>query len=68
MGRAVTARLLASDADRAEIAARDRHARSRGVNAVPTFVVANQYALSGAQPVSLWQQVIDEITEKTGTR
>lgn len=66
MDREVTARLLASDADRAEIAARDAHARSRGVTAVPTFVIANQYALSGAQPVDLWHQVISEITEKTG--
>jgi predicted DsbA family dithiol-disulfide isomerase len=31
---------------------------------VPTYVVANQYALSGAQPVALWQQVIDEIAGK----
>jgi predicted DsbA family dithiol-disulfide isomerase len=61
---AVVARLLASDADRDDILARDRHARSRGVNAVPTFVIANQYALSGAQPVALWQQVIDEIAAK----
>ena len=68
MDPAVTARLLASDADRADIAARDAHARSRGVTAVPTYVIANQYALSGAQPVALWHQVIGEITEKTGGR
>jgi predicted DsbA family dithiol-disulfide isomerase len=68
MDPAVAARLLASDADRAEIAARDAHARSRGVNAVPTFVIANQYALSGAQPVSLWQQVIAELAERTEPR
>jgi predicted DsbA family dithiol-disulfide isomerase len=36
------------------------------VNAVPTYVIANQYVLSGAQPVDLWHQVISEITEKTG--
>jgi predicted DsbA family dithiol-disulfide isomerase len=60
----VTARLLASDADRDEIVARDTHARSRGVAAVPTFLIANQYALSGAQPVALWSQVIDEIVGK----
>jgi predicted DsbA family dithiol-disulfide isomerase len=58
---AVIARLLASDADRDDILARDRHARARGVGAVPTFIIANQYALSGAQPVTLWHQVIDEI-------
>jgi predicted DsbA family dithiol-disulfide isomerase len=57
----LTARLLASDADLAAIQSRYSHARSRGVNAVPTFVLANQYVLSGAQPVKLWRQVIDEI-------
>jgi len=61
---AVTARLLASDADRDDIRARDAHARSKGVSAVPTFLIANQYALSGAQPVALWSQVIDEIVGK----
>lgn len=61
LDRDVTARLLASDADRDDILARDAHARSRGVNAVPTYIVAQRYALSGAQPVALWQQVIDDI-------
>lgn len=64
---AVVARLLDTDADLADIRARDSHARSRGVNAVPTYIVANQYALSGAQPVALWQQVIDEIAAKDAT-
>ncbi len=58
---ALAARLLATEADRADIAARDAHARQRGVNAVPTFVIANQYVLSGAQPVDLWGKVIDEL-------
>ena len=57
----LAARLLASDADRADIAARDAHARQRGVNAVPTFVIANQYVLSGAQPVDLWGKVIEDL-------
>jgi predicted DsbA family dithiol-disulfide isomerase len=56
----------AAGAGRADIAARDAHSRSRGVTAVPTCVIANQYALSGAQPVDLWHQVIREITERTG--
>ncbi|MFC2967441.1 DsbA family oxidoreductase [Acidimangrovimonas pyrenivorans] len=58
------ARLLASEADRAAIAKRDAHARERGINAVPTFILADQYVLPGAQTVALWQQVIDEIAEK----
>lgn len=54
-------RLLASDADKDAILSRDAHARQRGVTGVPCFVVANQYVLSGAQPVSLWQQAMDEL-------
>nr|WP_204354459.1 DsbA family protein [Paracoccus saliphilus] len=58
----VTARLLASDADRDEVMRREQHARQRGVSSVPTFVVADTHAISGAQPATLWQQVIDEIS------
>ena len=58
----VAARLLATEADRDDLIARDRDARQKGVSAVPTFLVAQQYVLSGAQPVALWQQAIDEIT------
>ncbi len=61
LDRAVMARLLASDADRDAIAARDAHARTRGVNAVPTFVIANQYVLSGAQPPETWAQVMADL-------
>ena len=58
---ALAARLLATPSDRADIEARDAHARQRGVNSVPTFVIANQYVLTGAQPVVLWGQVIEEL-------
>ncbi|MDQ1899084.1 DsbA family oxidoreductase [Paracoccus sp. WLY502] len=54
-------RLLSSDADRDEVVARENHARERGISSVPTFIVANQHAISGTQPASLWQQVIDEL-------
>ncbi|WP_412174953.1 DsbA family oxidoreductase [Albidovulum sediminicola] len=65
LDRAMIARLLAGDGDREEIAARDAHARERGVSAVPTFVIANTYVLSGAQPAETWIKIIDEIVEKT---
>jgi predicted DsbA family dithiol-disulfide isomerase len=64
MDRALTSRLLATDADRDLIAARDRHARERGIDAVPTYLIANQYVVPGAQPVRLWQQVMEEIAAK----
>lgn len=68
MDRAVVTRLLATDAERAEIAARDAHARSRGIDAVPTFIVADTYVLPGAQPPDLWAQVIAELSGQTGTQ
>ena len=57
----LTRRLLASDADRAEIGARETHARQRGIASVPTFVVADRHVVAGAQPAALWQKVIDEM-------
>lgn len=62
---ALIARLLASDADRAEIRARISHSQDRGVQAVPTFILADRHVVSGAQPADLWVSVIDELIEKT---
>jgi predicted DsbA family dithiol-disulfide isomerase len=62
MDREMVARLLATDQDVADIRARDANARARGVTGVPTFVVANQHVLSGAQQPDLWAKVIEELT------
>jgi predicted DsbA family dithiol-disulfide isomerase len=64
MDGSLAARLLATDADRDDLAARDADARRKGVNAVPTFLIARQYVLSGAQPPDLWGQVIAELAKK----
>ncbi|GGE42810.1 DsbA family oxidoreductase [Actibacterium pelagium] len=61
MDGALIRRLLEGDADAEDIIARDRNARAKGVTGVPCFIVANQHALPGAQPVDLWLKVIDEI-------
>ena len=61
MDAAVVLKLLKSDADRDDIRKRDAHSREMGVNSVPTFIVANQHAVPGAQQPELWAQVIDEI-------
>lgn len=61
---AAIARLLATDADAGDLIARDQDARAKGVTAVPTFLIAQQFVLSGAQPPELWGQVIDELLEK----
>lgn len=58
---AVIARLLASEADCDEIRARDAHSREMGISGVPTFIVAQQHAVPGAQSPDLWDKVIADI-------
>ena len=65
MDRAIIARLLDSDADADDIRARDEDARRKGVNSVPTFLIAQRYVVSGAQPPEVWGNVIRELVEKT---
>lgn len=62
MDAAVVAKLLKSDEDAQSIRDRDAHSRGMGINSVPTFIVANQHAVPGAQPPALWLKVIDEMT------
>ncbi|MGV6804589.1 MAG: DsbA family oxidoreductase [Ruegeria sp.] len=61
MDAAVILKLLKSDADRDDIQQRDTHSREMGVSSVPTFIIANQHAVPGAQPPELWVQVIGEL-------
>ena len=63
LDRAMISRLIYSDSDTEALRAREAHARTRGSNAVPTFIVADQHAISGAQPPELWAQVIADLTE-----
>ena len=65
MDSAAIARLLASDADAEDIGARDADARRRGVTAVPTFLIAQAYVVSGAQSPEVWAGVIDELVAKS---
>ncbi len=58
---AVVLRLLDSEEDRREIVERDAAARGMGVTSVPTFIVAGQHAVPGAQPPELWARVIAEL-------
>jgi predicted DsbA family dithiol-disulfide isomerase len=50
---------LAGDSERDEIVAEDRNARRLGVNAVPCFIFAGQYAISGAQEPEFFLPVFD---------
>ncbi|MCQ0092955.1 DsbA family oxidoreductase [Roseovarius sp. M141] len=63
MDAAVVAKLLASDADTDDIRARDTQFREMGITSVPTFIVAAQHAVPGAQDSDLWLRVMDEIVE-----
>ncbi|HEV8033968.1 DsbA family oxidoreductase [Yoonia sp.] len=64
MDAAMVTKLLSSDADTADIRARDKNSREMGVNSVPTFIVAHQHAVPGAQPPEMWVGVIKDIMEK----
>lgn len=64
MERDVLENLLKGDSDKDTIRDRDSHSRKMGVSSVPTFIVANQHAVPGAQPPELWTQVINDITEQ----
>ena len=63
MDASVVLRLLSTDEDRAEIVERDAAARGMGVTSVPTFVVASQHAVPGAQPTELWLRVLDDLAQ-----
>lgn len=61
MDAAVIGKLLKSDADEADIRARDARFREMGITGVPTFIVAGQHAVPGCQPPEMWLKVIDEL-------
>lgn len=67
MDRAATLRLLNTEADRDDLIARDQDARQKGVTAVPTFLIAQQYVVSGAQSPEAWAEVIAELIDKAAT-
>jgi len=62
MERTAAAKLLDSNADRAELAAEDRAVREMGVTGVPTFIMGGKHVVPGAQPPELWARVIRELT------
>ncbi|NNU80731.1 DsbA family oxidoreductase [Halovulum dunhuangense] len=61
----MVARLLAGDADKAEVLAEDQAARDMGVTGVPTFIIGGRYVVTGAQESATWLKIIDELIEKT---
>lgn len=61
MNPALVRRLLATDADRDTIAAREAHARERGIAATPSFVLGNDYVIAGAQDEAFWSGLIADL-------
>ena len=64
MDTSMVTRLLKTDSDIEDIRARDVHSRKMGIQSVPTFIVANQHAVPGAQPPEMWAKVIKEIQDQ----
>ena len=58
---------LASEAGSAEVAADLHEAAELGVTSVPTFVINGQYAVSGAQSVEAFRQVLAEVDRLSAT-
>jgi predicted DsbA family dithiol-disulfide isomerase len=56
--------MLASDAYAQEVRVDEYHARQIGVRGVPYFVFEDKYAVSGAQPAELFQEVLDKVWEE----
>lgn len=61
---AAIGRLLEGGSDAEDIRNRDAHSRKMGVSSVPTFIIANQHAVPGAQPPELWKQVIEDLQKQ----
>jgi len=64
MDAAMVTRLLGTDSDVEDIRKRDAHSREMGVGSVPTFIIANQHAVPGAQQPDMWVKVIKDIQEQ----
>lgn len=64
MDAQTTKQLLEGDTDRQNIIDRDAHARTRGISAVPSFIIANHYVVNGAQSIEMWGNIIKELSEK----
>ncbi len=61
MDAALVQRLLSTDEDLSGIREKDAGFRKMGVNSVPTFIIAGQHAVPGAQSPEMWRKVIADI-------
>jgi predicted DsbA family dithiol-disulfide isomerase len=61
-------RRLASDEDVALISAQAKDASDKGISGVPTFVFANKYAVSGAQPAEQLARAIRQVSAEVNAQ
>lgn len=59
-------RLLASTEGTADVRAQMARAHDVGITAVPTFVFAGKYAVTGAQETQILRSVLDEVARREG--
>jgi Predicted dithiol-disulfide isomerase involved in polyketide biosynthesis len=64
MDGAVVARLLAGDADKDHVLSEISAAQRMGVSGVPFFILDQQYAVSGAQPVEVLVSAFRELAQE----
>ncbi len=57
--------LYDADADRDLLTGEEAMAREMGVSGVPTFIVGQKFALSGAQETTAWLDVLDRLSEES---
>jgi predicted DsbA family dithiol-disulfide isomerase len=61
-------RRLASDEDVALISAQAQEASDKGISGVPTFVFAQKYAVSGAQPADMLARAIRQVSAEVNAQ
>ncbi|MFI6815123.1 DsbA family protein [Nonomuraea sp. NPDC050328] len=49
-----------------EVRSQLQRARALGITGVPLFLFEDKYSVSGAQPAEVFDQVLDEVAERTG--
>lgn len=64
MDKTAVEKLLEGDADKDLIIQRSQKARSMGMQGVPCFIIAGKYAVTGAQPTSMWTGVLKELAQE----
>lgn len=61
MDRELVTRLFEEDADRGVLVNEDALSRQMGISGVPCFILAEKYALVGAQETETWFDVLDKL-------